>query len=227
MRRCRRPATLLAVLAVLGSVGLGLFAGNASGRGAVCSVLLRVDVFGGGRSWALQGGLNAGKSATLRAVARGCDGLDHITGRWVSGGSGIIPGTPRPCPGVICELRVRSNTMSAADFQAFARIVGGGIAHSNIVRVAWGGSGVTGTWTWRFAPPGSPLATHGTVDFLSDHTMSWSGGDNGTWTRTGNTIVLTWTSKHPVGHDTMMLAPDGRTMNGMNDVGWAVQGIKQ
>jgi hypothetical protein len=134
------------------------FAGGASSAGAACSVLLQVDVFGSGsRSWALHGGLDAGKSATLQATTRGChDGLDHITGRWASGGTGRFPGTPTTCPGAICQMHVRSDTMSSADFQAVARTAGG-FAKSNIVRVAWAGEKIEGSYTTHFRtdPPGT------------------------------------------------------------------------
>jgi hypothetical protein len=219
---------LLVLLALL--IGFGAaatLAGGASGQGA-CTVALRVNVFGPTSpqsSWALQGGLNSGKLATLRAVARGC-ALDHITGRWISGGTGAFPGSPRACTGPRCDWGVRSNFMSAAAFQASATSAGRTV-RSNIVRVAWAGSGVVGTWRWLFAPPGSALAEHGTVTFSSDHTMTWSGGSNGTWAQAGNTVTLTWTSKKPVSVDTMTLSADGRTMNGANNTGWAVRGIRR
>ena len=138
----------LAAIAVA-VVSAGTLAGSASPAASECIVELRVDVFGGGSSWALQGGLTAGNLATLRALSSGCT-LDHITGRWVVGGTGLIPGTPRPCAGTICILRVRSQKMAAADFQAFARTASGDFARSNIVRVAWAGEGLEGTYTTNF-----------------------------------------------------------------------------
>jgi hypothetical protein len=146
------------VLVALTAAATASFAGGASSAPTACSVRLQVDVFGSGsRSWALHGGLNTGNSATLQATARGChDGLDHITGRWVSGGTGRFPGTPTACPGVICQMHVRSDNMSSADFQAFARTAVG-FARSNIVRVAWAGEGIAGTYTTHFRtnPPGT------------------------------------------------------------------------
>jgi hypothetical protein len=169
----------------------------------VCTVELRVDVFGGGSSWALQGGLTAGKLATLRATTSGCAGLDHITGRWVSGGSGVIPGTPRPCAGTICILRVRSQKMAAADFQAFARIRGGGIRRSNIVRVAWAGEGLGGDYTSNFrgkVNPGCHIALTGN---RVTATNEFGETATGIYDPAGRTITLTagnWpdaTAAHP------------------------------
>jgi hypothetical protein len=125
--------------------------GASSATSPACRLQLQVNVFGPSSpqsNWALQGGLAAGQLATLRATSTGCT-LDHITGRWVSGGTGIIPGTPRACGGTICILRVRSQKSAAADFQAFAQTPGG-FMRSNIVRVAWTGEGLEGTYTTNF-----------------------------------------------------------------------------
>ncbi len=182
----RGGIVLAAVAVVLGAAGV--FAGQAPAR-AACTVQLRVDVYGGGSSWALQGGLNAGKSATLRAIERGCAGLDHISGRWVSGGSGTIP--RQGCGGKVCFLHVRSNAMSAADFQAFARTPAGGTAHSNIVRVAWAGNDLSGSYTSHFQGaihPGCHIAVSGNnVDATNEN------GDtaHGTYDPAAHTITLT------------------------------------
>ena len=210
-------ACVVAALAVTGLLGTGA----ASPSGAVCRVDLRVNVFGASSpqsSWALQGGLTAGRVATLRAVAHGC-AIDHITGRFRQGGEGFFPGTPVACSGARCTFNARWQSAAAVDFQAYANNPGGGRRiTSNIVHVAWAAAAViAGSWTWEFAPVGQPLGAGGTVTFKDDHTMTWSGGDSGTWSQSGNQITLVWTSKHPVSHDFMTLSADGRTMTGTND----------
>jgi hypothetical protein len=128
--------------------------------------------------------------ATLRAISRGCP-LDHITGRWVSGGAGIIPGTPRACAGTICILRVRSQKAAAADFQAFARVPGG-FKRSNIVRVAWSGEGLAGTYTTNFRG----TVTHGLAHIAlsgSKVTVTNERGQTatGTYDPTARQLILT------------------------------------
>jgi hypothetical protein len=126
----------------------GALAGGTAASPKRCVVQLSVNVFGTspGSNWEAQGALNAGQQATLRAVARGCpSGVEHISGRWVSGASGAIPVT-QCSNATTCFLRVRSGIQSAADFQAFARS-GSSFVRSNIVRVAWAGScTAVGTW---------------------------------------------------------------------------------
>src|SRR3954463_15208350 len=136
---------VLSTLVVLGAAGRLTSAAAQS----ACTVQLRVNVFGRlppGPAWARQGGLNAGKTATLRATERGCASLDHVFGRWISGQAGQPDWGTHPCAGTACECRVRSTSMSAADFQAYARTATGAIVRSNIVRVGWAGSGITGGW---------------------------------------------------------------------------------
>ena len=216
----------LAAIAVA-VVSAGTLAGIASPAASGCIVQLRVNVFGGFASWALQAGLGTGQLATLRATALGCAGLDHITRVRVAGSGPAAAPISHPCAGTVCDWQQRSPIMQAFDYQAFGTDAAGNRKRSNIVRVAWGGSdAVVGTWTWRWAQPGSPMATHGTVEFFPDHTMKWSGGKTGDWERAGNTLTLTWRVT-PVGRDMMTVSADGRTMVGTNDQGWAVQGIKQ
>src|ERR1700730_3726762 len=114
-------------VALVGALGAaGVLAGGAPAQGA-CVVQLRVNVFGSappGPRWALQGGLNAGKTATLRATESGCPlGLDHMFGSWESGGVG--PLGVHPCAGPVCSWPVVGLTMSAAHFQAYARTASG------------------------------------------------------------------------------------------------------
>src|SRR4051812_44459129 len=111
----RKPGViaLLSTLAVLGAAG-GLTA-TADAQSA-CTVQLRVNVFGSapsGPAWARQGGLNAGKTAILRATERGCAGFDHWTGRWISGQAGQPDWGTHPCAGTVCEWQARSTSMSA------------------------------------------------------------------------------------------------------------------
>ncbi|HEV7564656.1 MAG TPA: hypothetical protein VGO31_01700 [Microbacteriaceae bacterium] len=141
-----RPIFLITV--TLTSALACVFTGEVAASPQKCVIELRVDVFGTspGSNWALQGALNAGQPATLRAVARGC-GIAQIRGRWINGASTAIP--PRPCGGsTTCVLRVRSGRQSAAAFQAFATSTGGATARSNIVRVAWSGN-CTAVGTWK------------------------------------------------------------------------------
>jgi len=137
-----RPIFLVTL--ALASTLACVFAGGVAASPQKCVIQLRVNVFGTspGSNWALQGALNAGQQATLRAVARGC-GIAQIRGRWISGASSAIPA--RQCGGSsTCVLHVRSGRQSAAAFQAFAT---GASARSNVVRVAWAGScTAVGTW---------------------------------------------------------------------------------
>jgi hypothetical protein len=153
MRRLRVPAVLLALVAVVGSAAV--LVGGASAQGP-CHIELRVDVFGDGRSWAKQGGLNAGRRAQLRARVRpaGCARIDSIRGRRVAG-SGAIP--PRLCGGTTtsCFWGVSARTMTAIDFQAYGRSAAGARIFSNIVRVAWAGDAtVIRSGTYRVVAAG-------------------------------------------------------------------------
>ena len=163
-----RPIFLvtLALASAMACVGAGRVAASPQ----KCVIQLRVNVFGTspGRNWALQGALNAGQQATLRAVARGC-GISQIRGRWISGASSAIPA--KQCGGSsTCILHVRSGRQSASAFQAFATSNGGATARSNIVRVAWAvGCTAVGTWdqmtdniggtTWTIKPGGAAQET--------------------------------------------------------------------
>ncbi len=105
-----------------------------------CTIQLRVNVFGTTSPqshWALGGGLNAGSWATSRAVARGCVGIDHITGVVVSSSHAKLTQT---CSGAVCVWRIRSGSMRAIDFQAFGTDKAARRVHSNVVRVAWAGA---------------------------------------------------------------------------------------
>ena len=178
MRRLWLALLVLVCLMLAGSTTSALAGDSSLSTATSCTIQLRVDVFGGPVSWARAAGLTTGHAATLRAVAHGCAGLDHMTGRYV-GRPSAAP-LSHACGGAVCTWRVQSAGMQAVDFQAFGNSPAGSRVRSNVVRVAWaGGDSVAGAWTWRFAQPGQPLATHGTVDFDSDHTMSWSGGGGG------------------------------------------------
>lgn len=220
----RRGVRLLLAL-VIGVAAAGVYTGSSAAQGG-CIVQLRVNVFGSsppGPSWALQGGLNTGKTAILRAVERGCATLDHITGAWISGRTG--PYGTHGCAGRICFWNVSSTLMSAAVFQAYARTAAGGMQHSNQVRVGWGGSGVAGDWAWSFSTtPGGPVSRDGCVTFTTNpNDVTWSGGSSGTWSRAGDEVAIDWRpGKSSV--DTLMLSPDGRTMTGTNNVGDTVRG---
>jgi hypothetical protein len=85
---------------------------------------------------------------------------------------------------------------------------------------------VLGTWTWKFAPPGETIATHGSVTFSDDGKMSWSGGNSGTWRRSGNSVTLTWTGGDRT-VDRLTLSSDGKTLTGSNSAGWSVVGVKR
>src|SRR2546427_10191998 len=86
------------------------------------------------------------------------------------------------------------------------------------------GRSIVGTWTWAFAPSGEPRE-NGTVTFKPDGTMTWSGGSQGTWERSGRTVTLRWLDKDSV--DTMMASGDERTLEGTNKDGWRVRGTRQ
>lgn len=221
-----RPRVPVLVAVVIGLLGPWILTSGASARPTRCTIQLRVNVFGASSPqshWALQGGLNAGKLATLRAVSHGCN-LHHITGRWVSGGEGAFPGSRRACAGTVCVWYVRAPFMSAADFQAFGPAAGGVAPRSNIVRVAWAGSAVVGRWNWAFARPGATCCPPGgTVTFSDDHTMTWDGGDSGTWEQAGTSLTLRWKSGSI---DRMRLSQDGRRMTGTNNTGWSVRGTR-
>jgi hypothetical protein len=159
----RRGSVIHALLLVLllGAV-LALQTGGASAISHRCAVELRVDVFGvtsPGSHWGLNGGLNAGKHAILRARQKGCARLDHITGRWRSGGLN----RPNPftwCARRVCFLNVTSPSSAAADFQAYARTGSGGLVGSNMVRVAWAGPGLNGYYD-TFDGAGSRTSSRG------------------------------------------------------------------
>src|SRR5947209_20124275 len=106
----RVPAAVavFSTLMLLGTAG-GL--ASAAPVRSACTVQLRVNVFGTSPpapAWSTQGGLNAGKTATLRATERGCRGLDHLIGRWISGQAGQPDWGTHPCGGTVCEWQVRS-----------------------------------------------------------------------------------------------------------------------
>ena len=145
-----RVSVLVAVM--IGLLGAWILTSAASARPTRCTIQLRVNVFGASSPqshWALQGGLNTGKLATLRAVSHGCN-LHHITGRWVSGGEGAFPGSRRPCAGTVCIWYVRSPFMSAADFQAFGPAAG---AASPPARTSSASRGRALPWSGRGTGP--------------------------------------------------------------------------
>jgi hypothetical protein len=222
---------LAAVAVVPALVVLGAAGGVTPGAAAqsACTVQLRVNVFGSappGPAWALHGGLNAGKTAILRATERGCVGLDHWFGKWNSGQAGQPDWGTHPCAGTVCEWQARSTSMSAADFQAYARTATGAKVGSNIVRVAWAGSGIAGDWAWFFSnTTGGPVTRGGCVTFTTNpnNNVTWSGGSSGSWSRAGNEITIDWRpGKTSV--DTMTLSADGNTMTGTNNAGDTVRG---
>ena len=162
-----------------------------------CVIQLRVNVFGTtspSSNWALQGALNAGQLATVRAVARGCK-IDRIKGRWISGPSGALP--TRQCGGgTTCILRVRSGRQSAAAFQAFATSTGGAPAKSNVVRVAWAGTCTAlGTWDHDTEGIGS---TRWEIQSGGAAKETGIGNATGTATFTGHVLRITFVASDQV-----------------------------
>jgi hypothetical protein len=193
MRRIRRISLLTLVLA---SAIATVLAGGAAASPQKCVIQLRVNVFGTspGANWALQGGLNAGQLATLRAVARGCT-IDHIRGRWISGRTGAL--TPKQCGGgITCVWKVPANRQSAAAFQAFATS-SGSAARSNVVRVAWAGS-CTRIGTWVNDIPGLGLTTTWTIETGGVAREAGGGAATGIATLTGHVLRITWTGADQV-----------------------------
>ncbi len=82
---------------------------------------------------------------------------------------------------------------------------------------------VVGTWDWAFAKSGEPQK-NGTVSLKEDGTMAWSGGNAGTWSRTGKVIRLSWGNSSTV--DVLDLSVDGRTMEGVNDTGVRIRATR-
>ncbi|MBY0396179.1 MAG: hypothetical protein K2X91_06875, partial [Thermoleophilia bacterium] len=79
-----RPRRLLLMLCVaIAFLMTGASTGAAATQAGRCTVQLRVDIFGGRTTWALQAGTTVGQLAVLRAVARGCSRVERIVGRWV------------------------------------------------------------------------------------------------------------------------------------------------
>jgi hypothetical protein len=137
MHRLRRISLLALGLATTSAC---LITGGAAAAPQKCVLELRVNVFATspGGNWALQGALNAGSLAHLRAKASGGCTVDHIRGRWISGPTTAI--APKQCGGPPpCVWKVRGNRQSAAAFQAFSG-PSGSSTKSNVVRVAWAGS---------------------------------------------------------------------------------------
>ena len=184
-----RQIFLLAL--ALSATGAFLLPSSAAASSQKCVIKLRVNVFGTTSpesNWAIQGALNAGQLATVRAIARGCR-IDHIRGRWISGGSGAI--APRQCGGATtCTWRVRSNRQRAAAFQAFATSSGTG-ARSNVGRVAWAGS-CTRVGTWKNVIPGLGLTTSWTIDDAGVAREAGGGAATGTATLTGGVLRIVW-----------------------------------
>jgi hypothetical protein len=186
----------LAALA-LASVTACLLAGGAAASPQKCVIQLRVNVFATspGGNWALDGALNAGSVAHLRAVARGCT-VDHIRGRWISGPPGAI--APRGCGGVAtCVWKVHGNRQSAAAFQAFATSSGTG-ARSNVVRVAWAGS-CTRVGTWENRTEGIGVAeTDWTVEAGGVAREGGGGNATGMATLNGHVLRIVWVASDQV-----------------------------
>jgi hypothetical protein len=199
----------------LAAVSACLLAGGAAAAPQKCEIKLRVNVFGTspGKNWALQGALNAGQLATLRAVARGC-GIDRIRGRWISGGGGTaIP--PKDCGGLsACLLRVRSGRQSAAAFQAFATSSGGSVVRSNIVRVGWAGSCTAiGRWDHQTEDIGG---TSWRIEQGGAATETGIGNATGTATFSGHVLRITFVASDQVttGVYEWTLSPNCQTGSG-------------
>ena len=196
MHRIRR---IFLVTLALAAVSASLIAGGAAASPQKCVIKLHVNVFGvksPESNWALQGGLNAGSYATLRAVASGCR-VGHIRGRWISGTTAAI--TPHQCGGgpAPCVWRVRSNRQRAAAFQAFPTSAGSAKG-SNVVRVAWaGGCVVRGDWVNRPEGIGVPQTTW---TIMAGGAAQESGGGNATGvaTFTGHVLRIVWVASDQV-----------------------------
>lgn len=204
-------------------IGCWLVTGTASSaHRTACTITLRVNVFGPSTpqsSWALQGGLNTGKPAFLRARSRGCN-LASITGR------GVSPSSYRHhfmCGGHSCQVHVTRNTQQAIDFEAFGPGRPGARAHSNIVRVAWAGGHIN-TWSGTWNRPGVgqfDLAQNGT-----EITGTWhwgtGGGLQGHLRRDG-IVVGTWNGgNYAVKSGTIDWGPlsaDGKSFTGTGSYG--------
>ena len=194
MHSLRRISLLALALAITSAC---LITGGAAAAPQKCVIQLRVNVFGSspGANWALQGGLNAGQVATLRAVARGCT-VDHIRGRWISGRTGAIG--PRQCGGLAtCVWRVPANRQSGAAFQAFSG-PSGSSAKSNVVRVAWAGS-CTRIGTWENRTEGIGVTkTDWMVDDGGVAQESGGGDATGMATLNGHVLRIVWVASDQV-----------------------------
>ena len=184
----------LAALA-LASVTACLLAGGAAASPQKCVIQLRVNVFATspGGNWALDGALNAGSFAHLRAVAHGCT-VDHIRGRWFSGPTSAI--TPKDCGGVpTCVWKVRGNRQGGAAFQAFAT-PSGSPPKSNVVRVAWAGS-CTRIGSWGNDTPGIGTTTW-TVEAGGAAQEQGGGAATGMATLNGHVLRIVWVASDQV-----------------------------
>lgn len=194
MHRIRRISLFTLALA---SVVACVHVSGAAASPQKCVIQLRVNVFGATSpesNWALQGALNAGQLATVRAVARGCR-VHHIRGRWISGASGTIG--PRQCGGVTtCTWYRRTNGQRAAAFQAFATSSGTG-PRSNVVRVAWAG-GCTRVGTWKNDIPALGLTTSWTIDDGGAARETGGGAATGNAVLAGRVLRIVWVAADQV-----------------------------
>jgi hypothetical protein len=210
MQRIRRISLLALALA---SALACVLANGAAASPQKCVIELRVNVFGSspGANWALQGALNAGQQATVRAKATGCK-IDHIRGRWISGAGSAIPTTQ--CGGrPTCVLRVRSGRQSAAAFQAYAT-PSNSPPRSNIVRIAWAGS-CTAVGTWAHQTEGIGGTTWA-IEAGGAAKETGIGNATGTATFTGHVLRITFVASDKVttGVYAWTLAPNCRTGSG-------------
>lgn len=209
-----RPRRLLLMLCVaIAFLMTGASTGAAATQAGRCTVQLRVDIFGGRTTWALQAGTTVGQLAVLRAVARGCSRVERIVGRWV-GRPSAAP-LQRPCTGSTCFLRVRVRRMAAIDFQAVALTGAGRRVRSNVVRVAWAGRRLptwTGTWT-RNEVAGTLTLNQSGANVTGSY--DWSGGGTLSGTTTTNGVFTgTFSDSVGTGSFRIVLASDGGSYTG-------------
>ena len=195
MRRIQRISLCAFALALASAC---LITGGAAASPQACVIKLRVNVFATspGGNWALQGALNAGSLAHVRARATGDCTVHHVRGRWLSGPTGAI--TPKLCGRVKeCVWKVRGNRQSAAAFQAFSG-PSGSPPKSNVVRVAWAGA-CTRIGTWRNEVAGGlNLQTIWTIAAGGAAQEQGGGSVSGTATLNGHVLTIVWASPDQV-----------------------------
>ena len=212
MHRIRRVSLLALALAVTSAC---LITGGAAAAPQACVIKLRVNVFATspGGNWALQGALNAGSLAHLRAVATGGCTVHHIRGRWTDGPTSVI--APKVCPGgpAPCVWKVRGNRQGAAAFTAFSGPTNAS-TKSNTVRVAWAGS-CTRIGSWVNDTPGVATTTW---DVVAGGAAQESGGGaaHGTATLDGHVLRIVWVASDQVttGSYEWTLGPNCKTGQG-------------